>query len=158
MFTHTKHQTLNFVFLFLCFTPSLVLPCKTEGATTPTQSAPVYQNPAYQNRVVEPLPLPDNPGLGKELISSWFLLAIFVVGTIAVVVIFVSILRWALRLNEIAGYLKRIADHLSPIPPKPPKLRTIRGRCDCCRLWFFIETLTTTKDKKLFCPTCVKLL
>jgi hypothetical protein len=96
--------------------------------------------------------------LVKEFVSSWFRLAVFVVGTIAVVVIFVSILRWALRLNEITDYLKRIADHLSPLPPKPPKPQTVRGKCDNCCKWFFIETLTTMEGNKMFCPTCAKSL
>ena len=93
-----------------------------------------------------------------ELSRNLGFLLLFIVGTIAVIVITVSILRWAFRINEIADYLKRIADHLSPVPPKPPRPQTVRGKCDYCCKWFFIETLTTMKDNKMFCPTCAKKL
>ena len=87
----------------------------------------------------------------KELMFLLLFIGLF----IAAIVVFVSIIRWALLLNKIVDLLQEISGKISPIPSKP---QTVHGKCDKCCNWFFVENLTTTKDNKMFCPDCAKTL
>jgi hypothetical protein len=85
---------------------------------------------------------------------------LFIAGTIAVIVIFVSIIRWVLRIDEIVGYLKRIAGRLAPDTPDIAEAKAAikQGQCTFCHKHFPSDKLTITDTNNVACPTCVKLL
>jgi hypothetical protein len=83
-----------------------------------------------------------------------------IAGIIAVIVILVSILRWAFRINEIADSLKRLADRLAPDMPDISEVKTAlkQGQCYYCHKYFPSDKLTITDSNNVACPSCAKLL
>jgi hypothetical protein len=74
------------------------------------------------------------------------------------IAILIAIVRWLFRVNEIAGYLKRIADKIAPLdlPESPSPIE--QGECSGCHKYFPSSKLTKTEMNKVFCPNCLKLL
>jgi hypothetical protein len=90
-----------------------------------------------------------------EMISA---LLIFGLIYILFIAIFIAIVRWLFRINEIAGYLKRIADKIAPLDLPESSLPIEQGQCSCCHKYFPASKLTKTEMNKVLCPNCVKLL
>ena len=76
------------------------------------------------------------------------------------IIIFIVLIRWLFRINEIAGYLERIANRLDPDIPDLTEVKTSlkQGRCGYCHKYFTPEKLTITSSNTIACPTCAKLL
>ncbi len=64
------------------------------------------------------------------------------------------------RINEIADYLKRIADRLAPDIPDITEAKAAlkQGRCDYCHKHFPPDKLTITDSNTVACLTCAKSL
>jgi hypothetical protein len=79
---------------------------------------------------------------------------------IVAILILLAFIRWFFRINEIADYLKRIADRLAPDIPDLTEVKTAlkQGRCDYCHKYFPPDKLTKTDSGNMTCPTCAKLL
>jgi hypothetical protein len=69
------------------------------------------------------------------------------------IIIFIVLIRWLFRINEIAGYLERIANRISPQKHEP---NTVQSKCDFCHNWFFLENLKETTPGKMICPDCLR--
>jgi formylmethanofuran dehydrogenase subunit E len=59
--------------------------------------------------------------------------------------LWVVLIRWLFRVNEIAGYLRRIADKLNPL-----------AQCDYCHKEYLVSQLTRSENGKYVCPICKK--
>jgi hypothetical protein len=80
-------------------------------------------------------------------------------------IIEVPLTRWLYRIDEIAGYLGRIANKLDPPSPPPvlPPMPTTRPElslksCDCCHRLFEPHELETIGIGKTVCPDCKKFI
>jgi hypothetical protein len=91
---------------------------------------------------------PPNYAILEGVFGSIFVIIIY----LALIFAFVILLRWLFRLNEIAGYLKRIADKISPIETKIEK--EISMNCDCCHKPFKPVELTELAIGKIVCDGC----
>lgn len=92
--------------------------------------------------------------------DSCFVFLFAIIGLVITIVV----LCWLYRINEIAEYLRRIANKLDPLPPPPPPpppvfpALTPRKRCDCCHDFFDPSELETLDIGKTVCPGCKKFL
>jgi len=86
------------------------------------------------------------------------ILVFFILLLVLFIAVIVAIVRWLFRINEIAGYLKRLADRLAPIMvPRPPAPKEYAD-CDCCHKEFEISELVELERGKMVCPPCNRLL
>ena len=87
---------------------------------------------------------------------------IFLLSLLAgVLIIYLNILfiRWLFRIDEIAGYLKRIADKISPPPPPSPPSSTpiFTEKCDGCGKKFAHVLLSRIESGQYLCHACLRI-
>jgi hypothetical protein len=72
---------------------------------------------------------------------------------VAIIILNILFIRWLFRINEIAGYLKRIADNISPLPP-PSSTQVFLPKCDGCGGGFATTQLSKIESGQQLCREC----
>lgn len=86
--------------------------------------------------------------------------------TVAVFAIFVLVLRWVFRIDEIFDILRAIEHHLRPPEPpqapqqpvSPPDRTPLLATCDACKRYFKADSLVKIAIGKTVCPACKKFI
>jgi hypothetical protein len=81
---------------------------------------------------------------------------LWLLAVVLIIVLNVLFIRWLFRINEIAGYLKRIADKISPLPP-PSSTPISLPKCDGCGKEFVSIELSKISSGQLLCRACRKI-
>jgi hypothetical protein len=90
---------------------------------------------------------------------GWFFIKYFIILP-SVIIVLILIIRSVFRINEIAGYLHRLADRLAPELPKvvsPQPKNPLQSQCDFCRRPVPNSELTPTSSGLMACLVCLKV-